>query len=109
VNLIPQEIPNVNYSLLWAPPWWDLVRLTIRYPDVIKSPFHTVDPTPILSYLFQIVEEINSCLDEAEEDESRGEGYTASSKYTARTVLYDSVKQILESGMKLLGVTAFGS
>jgi arginyl-tRNA synthetase len=27
------------------------------------------------------------------------------SKYSARAVLYESVRQILESGMKLLGIT----
>ena len=77
----------------------------VRYPGVIKSAFNTLDPATILSYLFQMVEEITSCLDEAEEDESGGEGSSVGSKYAARAVLYDSVRQILESGMKLLGIT----
>jgi arginyl-tRNA synthetase len=105
VTLIPEEMPNVDYSPLWAPPWCDLLRLLVRYPGVIKSAFNTLDPATILSYLFRIVEEITSCLDEAEEDESGGEGSSVGSKYAARAVLYDSVGQILGSGMKLLGIT----
>jgi arginyl-tRNA synthetase len=64
-----------------------------------------MDPATILTYLFQMVEEITTCLDEAEEDESGGEGSSVGSKYAARSVLYDSARQTLENGMKLLGIT----
>jgi len=104
VRLTAEEVPNVNYESLWMSPWCDLLRLMARYPGIIKSAFNTMDPTTILAYLFQIVEELTSCLDEAEEDESGGEGSSVSSKYAARAVLYESARQILESGMKLLGV-----
>jgi arginyl-tRNA synthetase len=77
----------------------------VRYPGVVKSTFSTMASTTILAYLFQIMEEITSCLDEADEDESGGEGSSVGSKYAARAVLYESVRQILESGMKLLGIT----
>jgi arginyl-tRNA synthetase len=109
VNLMPQEIPNVDYSPLWAPPWCDLFRLMARYPGITKSAFHTPDSATNLSYLFKIVEEITSCLSETEENESGGEGSAVSLKYAARAVMYDSVRQILESGMKLLGITTFSS
>jgi arginyl-tRNA synthetase len=105
VNLRLEEIPHIDYSSLWAPPWCDLLRLMARYPGIIKSAFHTMDPTTILTYLFQMVEEITFCLDEAEEDESGGEGSSVGSKYAARSVLYDSAKQTLENGMKLVGIT----
>ena len=105
VNLAPEEVPHIDYTPLWAPPWCDLLRLMVRYPGVVKSTFNTMDSTTILAYLFQIMEEITSCLDEADEDESGGEGSSVGSKYSARAVLYESVRQILESGMKLLGIT----
>jgi arginyl-tRNA synthetase len=107
VNLMSQDLPNVDYTTLWAPPWCDLVRLMARYPGVIKSTFHTLDSSTLLSYLLQMVEEITSCLDEAEEDDAGGEGSSVSSKYTARAALYESARQILESGMKLLGISSF--
>jgi arginyl-tRNA synthetase len=104
VSLTLADIPGVDYSPLWAPPWCDLLRLMARYPGITKSAFNTLDPATILSYLLQVVEETTACLDEAEEDESGGEGSSVSSKYAARTVLYESVRQILESGMHLLGI-----
>jgi arginyl-tRNA synthetase len=105
VNLTAEEIPGVDYSTLCAPPWCDLLRLMARYPGVVKSAFNSMDSAMILSYLFQIVDEITSCLDEADEDESGGEGSSVASKYAARAVLYESVRQVLESGMMLLGIT----
>ena len=107
VNLVLDDLPNIDYTSLWAPPWCHLVRLMARYPGITKSAFHTLDPATILSYLLQVVEEITCCLDEAEEDDAGGEGSSVGSKYTARAVLYESVRQILESGMKLLGITPF--
>ena len=74
-----------------------------RYPDVTSSALKTLDPTTILSYLFCVVDELTLCLDEANEDESDGEGSSTGSKYSARAVLYANVRQVLENGMKLLG------
>jgi len=105
VRLTPEEVPSLDYEPLWMSPWCDLLRLMTRYPGIVKSAFNMVDPATILAYLFQIVEDLTSCLDEAEEDESGGEGSSVSSKYAARAVLYESVRQILESGMKMLGIT----
>jgi arginyl-tRNA synthetase len=34
-----------------------------------------------------------------------GEGSTAGSKYAARAVLCENIRQVLENGMKLLGTT----
>jgi arginyl-tRNA synthetase len=105
VRLKSEEIPHIDYSSLWEPPWCDLLRLMARYPNITKSAFRAMEPGTILSYIFQVVEEVTSCLDEADEDESGGEGSSAGSKYSARAVLYESVRQILENGMNLLGIT----
>jgi arginyl-tRNA synthetase len=105
VHPMPEEIPSIDYSSLWESPWSDVLRLMARFPDVSNSAFRTLEPTPILSYLFRLVEEVTFCLDQAEEDESKGEGSSIGLKYTARAVLYESVRQILENGMKLLGIT----
>jgi arginyl-tRNA synthetase len=99
-----EEIFHIDYTSLWEPPWCNLIRLMARYPDVVSSAFRTLDPSTILSYLFRVVEELTSCLDEADEDQSGGEGSNAGLKYVARTVLYDGVQQVLENGMKLLGL-----
>jgi arginyl-tRNA synthetase len=105
VHPTAEEIPHIDYSSLWEAPWCELLRLMARYPDVPNSAFKTLEPSTILSYIFRVVEELTNCLDETEEEESEGEGSTAGSKYVARAVLYENVRQILENAMKLLGVT----
>jgi arginyl-tRNA synthetase len=104
-----EEIPHIGYSSLWEGPWCELLRLMARYPDVTNSVFKSLEPPTILSYVFRVVEELTNCLDEAEEEESEGEGSTAGSKYVARDVLYENVRQVLENAMKLLGITPISS
>jgi len=76
-----------------------------RYPDATLSGFEKLEPGIILSYLFRVAEELTLCLDKADEDESGGESSAAGSKYAARAVPYENVRQVLENGMKLLGTT----
>jgi arginyl-tRNA synthetase len=99
------EIPHIDYSSLWEGVWCELLRLMARYPDVTNSAFRTPEPSTILSYVFRVVEELTNCLDEVEEEEFGGEGSTVGSKYVARAVLFENVRQILANAMKLLGVT----
>jgi arginyl-tRNA synthetase len=101
----PEDIPDIDYTSLWEDTWCDQLRLLARYPAIINSAFRTLDPGIILSYLFLVVEQLTCCLDEADEEESEGEGSTAASKYAARAILYENVRQVLENGMKLLGTT----
>jgi len=101
----PEEIPHIDYATLFEPPWSELLRLMARYPDATLSAFEKLEPGIILSYLFRVAEELTLCLDEADEDESDGESSAAGSKYAARAVLYENVRQVLENGMKLLGAT----
>lgn len=101
----PGEVPPIDYLSLSEPPWSDLLRLMARYPEVTHSAFRTLDPAPILAYFFRVMEELAACLDEADEDESEGQGSATGSTYAAKAVLYESVRQILQNGMKLLGAT----
>lgn len=104
-SLSQEEIPYIDYAPLSDPPWSELLRLMARYPDATQSAFERLEPGTILSYLFRVAEELALCLDEADKEESDGEGSAAASKYAARAVLYENVRQVLENGMKLLGTT----
>lgn len=101
----PEEILHIDYTSLSDLPWSELLRLMARYPEATHSSFKTLDPGTIVSYLFRVVEELTGCLDDADKAESEGEGSAAGSKFAARAVLYENVRQILENGMKLLGAT----
>jgi arginyl-tRNA synthetase len=105
VHVTAEKIPHIDYSSLWEAPWYELLRLMARYPDVTNSTFRMLEPSTFLSYVFRVVEELTNCLDAAEEEESEGEGSTAGPKYVARAVLYQNVRQVLENAMKLLGIT----
>lgn len=100
-----EEIHHIDYSSLWEEPWSELLRLIARYPDVTSSAFKTLEPGTIISYLFRVEEELNCCLDNAGGDSSEGESSTVLPKYSARAILYESVRQVLENGMKLLGAS----
>ena len=95
----PEEIPHVDFNSLSEPPWSELLRLIARYPDATHFSFRALDPRIIVSYLFRVTEELTLCLDDAAEDEP------VASKYAARAVLFENVRQVLENGMKLLGTT----
>jgi arginyl-tRNA synthetase len=101
----PEEIAHIDYSTLSEPPWSELLRLIARYPEATHSAFRTLEPGPILSYLFRVVEELTACLDETEEDDSDAQGSAEGPRYAATAVLYENVRQVLENGMKLLGTT----
>lgn len=108
VSLSPENNANAEYSSLWEEPWCGLLRLVARYPAVTSSASKSLEPSVILSYLFLIVEELNSCLDEADEDDLGGEGSANVSRHIARAILYKSVRHVLENGTKLLGAPIFG-
>ncbi|KAL5321423.1 hypothetical protein ACEPPN_009381 [Leptodophora sp. 'Broadleaf-Isolate-01'] len=102
-----EEIPDLDYSSLSQPPYSDLLRLIARYPVATQSSFEKLDPGIILSYIFRVIDELSECLaiDESEKGEGKGESSSAALKHLARVVLYENVRQVLENGLKLLGVT----
>jgi arginyl-tRNA synthetase len=103
----PEEISHTDFAAFSEPPWSEVLRLLVRYPDATKSAFEKQDPSPVLSYLFRLAEEVMYCLDEANDGESDGAGESSAAalQYANRAVLYESVRQVLENGMKLLGAT----
>jgi arginyl-tRNA synthetase len=103
-NPSQEEIPYIDYASLSDPPWSELLRLMARHPDATQSAFERLEPGTILPYLFRVAE-LTLCVDEADEEESDGEGPVAASKNAARAVLYKNVRQVLENGMKLLWTT----
>ena len=100
----PEELTQVDFSPLSEPPWSDLLRLLARYPEITHAAFKTLEPGSILTYLFRVADELAACLDEADEEEVAGQSSAVVSTSTARAVLYEAVRQVLENGLKLLGV-----
>lgn len=97
---IPEEkLLAADFDLLTESSAVDLVRLLAQYPDIIKRAMKTNEPSTIVTYLFTLTHVVSSCYDilwVAGQTEELA---------TARLALYASAKQVLNNGMKLLGLT----
>jgi arginyl-tRNA synthetase len=81
----------------------DCIRLLIQFPNVVKSSFDSLEPSTILKYLFRLVDELSIVLDD---DTLQLEPTTALGHATLR--LLGSIRQVLENGMRILGIVPLG-
>lgn len=88
-----------DYSAVDGEDYSDLLRLLARYPDTAKAAFKNLESGGVLTYLFQLVDELSMCFDPEEETPE----VTASDG-----MVYGAVRQVLENGLKLLGIPVCG-
>ena len=95
------EMTNADFSLLKEQHVIDTLRLMAQYPDVTQTAYKTLEPTTILTYLFKFTHQLSSGYDvvkvigtEEVRDVSR-----------ARAAYYECARQVLNNGMRLLGIT----
>jgi arginyl-tRNA synthetase len=79
----------------------NLLRLVAQYPSVTTAAYHNLEPSTILTYLFRLTHQLSSCYD-AVQVVGAEEGPEVA---TARAAMYESARQVLENGMRLLGIT----
>lgn len=98
---IPREsLERANLSLLSNSPHAALlIRSLAQYPDVFNSTLKTLEPVNILVYLFKMTHLLSSSYEHLRIVGSEPE------LATARMALYESARQVLNNGMKLLGLT----
>ncbi|ODV91459.1 hypothetical protein CANCADRAFT_33122 [Tortispora caseinolytica NRRL Y-17796] len=98
-NISAEELAKADLSLLTENEAIKLVRILAKYPDVILQAAKNSEPTTIVTYLFKLTHEFSSCYDKlwvaGQEPEIA----------KARLALYTSVRQVLNNGMRLLGLT----
>ncbi|KAK3343424.1 arginyl-tRNA synthetase [Lasiosphaeria hispida] len=99
-----------DFSSLWEAPWMELLRLLVRFPAVATTAYKSLEPGPVLSYLFQVVEELGYCLEDVEEEDAEGSraAEEQGSTRAARLMLFKGTRQVLENGMRLLNITPVG-
>ena len=104
------EMLNADFSLITAKEGIELVRLLAQWPDVFLNTYKTREPVTVLTYLFKMTHQLSSCYDA--KDTSNRNAKTMSVMYAdspekkaALMALYDSARQVLNNGMKLLGLT----
>lgn len=98
-GLNPNELHDTNLDLLTEPHAVDLIRLLAQWPDVLVNTTRTLEPTTILTYLFRMTHMLSSSYDVlkvvgSEEEVKR-----------ARMTLYESARQVLYNGMRVLGLS----
>ncbi|KAG0654160.1 hypothetical protein C6P45_003500 [Maudiozyma exigua] len=90
---------NADFSLLTEPAAVLLIRILAQYPDVLRNAIKTHEPTTVVTYLFKLTHQVSSCYDVlwvAGQTEELA---------TARLALYAAARQVLNNGMRLLGLT----
>ncbi|KAI5309227.1 hypothetical protein KEM55_003755, partial [Ascosphaera atra] len=97
-GLASSDLVDANLSLLTEPHAVNLVRLLAQWPDVVFNASKTLEPSTVLTYLFRMTHTLSSGYDVlkvvgSEEDVKK-----------ARMALYDCSRQVLNNGMRLLGL-----
>ncbi|KAK5056580.1 hypothetical protein LTR84_012112 [Exophiala bonariae] len=78
----------------------EILRVLIQFPVTVKSSFEKLDSSPILTHLFRLVASVDYLLDEEGESEASGSNHNI-----VKLCLYQAVRQVLENGMHLIGLT----
>ncbi|KAL3463923.1 hypothetical protein BJX64DRAFT_107744 [Aspergillus heterothallicus] len=94
-----EELPSANLDLLTETYATDLVRLLAQWPDVVVNTLKTLEPTTILTYLFRMTHILSAGYNTLQVKSSEPE------VKKARLALYQSARQVLHNGMRILGLT----
>lgn len=99
-NISDEELKRADLNLLAEEHATKLIRALARYPDVFQNTYEkTREPASIVTYLFQMTHLLSSSYDVLKVVGSEP-GLAAS-----RMALYESARQVLNNGLKLLGLT----
>ncbi|KAL9066022.1 MAG: hypothetical protein Q9157_007276 [Trypethelium eluteriae] len=98
-DLDPAELTSANLGLLTEPHAIDLLRSLAQWPDVFQNTLKTLEPVTVLTYLFKMSHALSSSYDHLQVVGSEPE------LKKARFALYTCARQVLNNGMRLLGLT----
>jgi arginyl-tRNA synthetase len=93
------ELVNANFDILTEKHAVDLVRLLAMWPDVLLNTAKTLEPVTVLSYLFRMTHMLSSSYDVLKVIGSEPD------VKLARMALYASARQVLNNGMRVLGLS----
>ncbi len=95
-----EDILAADTSLLKEPHAVNLIRLLAQYPDAVGHALKTLEPATIVTYLFRLAHQLSSSYDVLRVIGAI-EGRETS---IARAALYEAARQVLNNGMRLLGL-----
>ena len=97
-ELSREDLESADLSLLTEAHAANLVRALSSWPDVLQNTFKTLEPITVLSYLFKMTHMLSSSYDVLKVVGSEAE------VKKARMALYEAARQVLNNGMRLLGL-----
>jgi arginyl-tRNA synthetase len=92
------DLGTADLSLLKEPHAIDLVRQLAAWPDTFLNTVKTQEPTTVLTYLFKMAHALSSSYDQLQVVGSER------NVMIARLALYVAARQVLNNGMKILGL-----
>ena len=97
------ELESTDYSLFEEKQaYTDVLRLLAQFPGIVKSSLKPLESSTILALLYRIVDSLQLVWDEEAEDGSLQAG--GSQQVLAQLAFYQSVRQVLENGMRMVGL-----
>jgi arginyl-tRNA synthetase len=89
------ELESTDYSMFEEEAYADVLRLLVQFPGIVKSSFKPLESSTILTYLFRITDLLPAVWNEEAE---------GSHQNLAQLAFYESVRQVLENGMGMVGL-----
>ncbi|KAF2714323.1 arginyl-tRNA synthetase [Pleomassaria siparia CBS 279.74] len=99
VSDIPSDLTTADLTLLKEPHAVGLARELASFPDVFINTIKTQEPATVLTYLFKMTHAVSSSYDHLQVVGSDRE------VMLARLALYSAALQVLNNGMRLLGLS----
>lgn len=102
--IVNTEIPLVStfsddeFKPLEEEKYTELLRILAQYPNVTSAAYRSLEPSTILFYLTSITDQLPISLETDEEVQDD------LSLTTAEVAFFETVRQVMENGMKLLGI-----
>lgn len=88
-------LESADYSIFGEEEYADVLRLIVQFPDIVKSSFKSLESSIILAYLFRMI----ALLPAVWNDEAEN-----SDKNLAQLAFFESVRYVLENGMRMVGL-----
>ncbi|KAL8928773.1 MAG: hypothetical protein Q9208_001551 [Pyrenodesmia sp. 3 TL-2023] len=98
-GLTAEDLEAADLSLLQESHAVNLVRALSSWPDVVQNTLKTQEPVTVLAYLFKMTHMLSSSYDVLKVVGSEPE------TKKARMALYEAARQVLNNGMRLLGLS----
>jgi arginyl-tRNA synthetase len=92
------ELEIADYTMFGQEEYADILRVLTQFPHVVKSSFKSLESSTILAYLFRLTDLLPYVWNDEEEN---GGG---SQQNSAELAFFESVRQVLENGMTMVGL-----